>query len=368
MSKRTENALLARGFDSYLASRLANSGITLTSLKSMNPDQLSGLGLSEHEITIINSEPRPPIPEKILLSVLYKNRRTCCVCRELGKSIIVHHITEWSISRDHSENNLSILCLSCHDLAHSKKQLSQNLTENEIRNSKIKWEYDVSSLDSRTILQLKEERDVARWDWINLHRVFELVNNYDVIFEHSYLVAKLQNDGVVDDRGFIMDESLWKVGGGRKQYFIDFGGGYDIASYLSCVLDSLLSVLPVVDITPMLNSIGEIKSLVRNGSYIAIQAPFYFTSIYEGRSLRDEVKKAYYQGYGVKVEFTFEPWYCTSSSAQNGAMTGRKVQTIFGFVRDISSIDGELFISLSCLGAGTAFKRHENRVRPNFYN
>lgn len=369
MSKRTENALLARGFDSHLASRLAGSGITLSSLKNMQYSQLQSLGLNEQYIKIINSEPRPPIPEKVLLSVLYKNKRTCCVCRITQKPIIVHHINEWAISKDHSEENLAALCLECHDLAHSKKQLSQNLTSIEIKNCKKKWEHDVSKIDVITILRLKEERDVARWDWINLHRVFEILNNYDFHIEDSPFIRQLKEDNVIDERGFLIEEEHWKLGKSSQNFFIDFGrGGSNIASYLSSILEIVVTTLPVVDITPMLKSHTEIKSLVTNGSYIAVQAPFYFNSILESNSLRNEVKTAYYQGYGVRIEFTFQPWYCMSSSARNGAMTGRKVQTIFGFVRDISSIDGELFISLSCLGAGTAFKRHENRVKPNFYN
>ena len=368
MSKRTENALLARGFDSQLSLRLANSGITLSNLKSMQRSQLLELGLNDHYVSIIHSEPRPPIPVTILLSVLYKNRRTCCVCRIPQKPIILHHINEWSISRDHSEENLASLCLDCHDLAHSNKQLSQNLIPNEIKNCKRTWEYDVSNLDTQTILRLKADRDVARWDWVNIQRVFELLNNLEFDIQDSPFVTQLKKNNIIDERGFLRDEQFWELGKSTQQYFIDFGGGYDVASYLSAILEAVVNTIPVIDITPMLKNHTEIRSLVTNGSYIAVQAPFYFSSISGESSPRDEVKTAYYQGYGIKIEFTFQPWFCMSSSARNGAMTGRKVQTIFGFVRDISSIDGELVISLSCLGAGTAFKRHENRVRPNFYN
>jgi len=61
------------------------------------------------------------------------------------------------------------------------------------------------------------------------------------------------------------------------------------------------------------------------------------------------------------IEYTFDAWYCLSSSARFDAMRGRKVKTIFGFVRSIEEIDGELNISISCLSAGTAFKIHSAR-------
>ena len=366
MSKRTENALLSRGFDNQLASRLANSKITLSQLKSMSRDELLNLGISINLILTIHSEQRPPIPENELLSVLYKNRRTCCICRDTSKPIVVHHINEWAKSRDHSEANLAVLCLEHHDLAHTSKQLSQNLKPQEIYQFKATWEEDVGKIDAQTIIMLRRDNDYARWDWINIRRIFELLNNMIFQIEDSPFIRDLKGYGVIDSRGFLQNEENWTLCKDRQNYFIDFGKGSNIAAYLTNILESIVKELPIIDITPMINNKIQMKSLVKNGSYIAVQVPFYFSSISNTNSSKDEIKEAYYQGYGLKIRFTFQPWYCLSSSARYDAMCGRKVQTVFGFVRDISSIDGELVISLSCLGAGTAFKRHDNRVLTSF--
>ncbi|MBK7095058.1 MAG: HNH endonuclease [Saprospiraceae bacterium] len=62
------------------------------------------------------------------------------MARETTRSIIIHHIEEWSVSKSNEESNLVVLCLMHHDEAHSTKQLSQNLTPERIKAAKDKWE------------------------------------------------------------------------------------------------------------------------------------------------------------------------------------------------------------------------------------
>lgn len=366
MNQRTINALLSRGLASELAANLSAKGFTLKALKQMKAEKLSQIGLSKLDIKQLHAGERPPIPESTLINLLWRNRRTCCVCRKQNKSIIVHHIEEWSVSRDHSIENLAVLCLDCHDLAHTKKQLSQNLTPKELRENKIRWENIVSKQDFQTLFNLKTSRSSARWDWINCRRVFELFEELNFAISDLSKFNSLKEQGFLDDRGFITDDLKWNIDKKRRHYFLDFGGAFNIAGYLGAILEDVIKKIPVIDITPILNRRSELKVLVEMGSFISIQAPFYFSTIIDGISDVDEVKKAYYRGYNLRVEFTFQPWYCTSSSAKHGAMSGRHVQTVFGFVRDISTYDDELIISLSCLGAGTGFKRHENRIKSDF--
>lgn len=355
-----------RGIPSELAANLSAKGFTLKGLKQMKAEKLSQLGLAEHEIKRLHAGERPPISMQTLINLLWRNRRTCCVCRKPNKSIIVHHIEEWSASRDHTIKNLAVLCLDCHDLAHTKKSLSQNLTPKELRENKKRWEVIVSKQDTQTLFNLKTSRDSARWDWINCRRVFELFNKLNVTITNLSEFKSLMTSGFIDERGFITDDLKWDVGKSKRNYFLDFGGSFNISSYLDSILEVVLKSTPVIDITSILNKRNELKALVDMGSFISLQAPFYFKVIEKGCSENEEIKQAYYRGYNLRVEFTFESWYCTSSSAKYGAMSGRHVQTVFGFVRDVFMCEDELVISLSCLGAGTGFKRHENRIKSDF--
>ena len=56
---------------------------------------------------------RTSIPGDLAADVLFASDNTCCVCRERGKSLQIHHVDE-----DPSNNvfeNLSVLCFQCHD-------------------------------------------------------------------------------------------------------------------------------------------------------------------------------------------------------------------------------------------------------------
>jgi len=56
---------------------------------------------------------RVSIPSDLVADVIFASDSTCCVCRERGKAVQVHHVDE-----DPSNNtfaNLAVLCLECHN-------------------------------------------------------------------------------------------------------------------------------------------------------------------------------------------------------------------------------------------------------------
>lgn len=147
----TEKALMARGFDSELAASIRQQGYTLESLKLEGDENLSALGLSQAQVELLRREPRPPIPTEDLTRVLFDNRWVCCVCRNVSRPIIVHHIREWSNSRDHTPANLAVLCSLHHGEAHTQRHLEQNLTGPRIVQFKAMWEAQVRQDDATAI-------------------------------------------------------------------------------------------------------------------------------------------------------------------------------------------------------------------------
>jgi len=149
----TEKALLERGLDSQKSREIIRNGYTLEALATLNVDKKKALGLSEDDIQMIFINERPKIPYDIVNNLLFKCRNTCCICRDSSKPIIIHHIKEWNVSKDNSESNLVVLCVEDHDKVHTKKELSHNLTSEEIKSSKHKWEEEVNRLDREVINQ-----------------------------------------------------------------------------------------------------------------------------------------------------------------------------------------------------------------------
>jgi hypothetical protein len=360
MTKSTVTALMARGLDSTLSERIAHKGHTLSALKGLTEKQLMELGLSATQAEAILSESRPPIPPTTVNLVLYKNRRTCCVCRVSNQPVIIHHIDEWAKSRSHAEKNLAVLCLDCHDDAHTKRQLSQNLTADEIAAAKERWESDVEQLDAKSILKLKHQSDYSNWTWINIPRIYELAQRLNITVWKDRRFNHLREKGLIDLEGNLNIENVHSINRESHNWFLDFGDGYLVAGYLDSLVCSLLERLPIIDITASMKK-HWLKSTISAGDYIAAQLPFYFKNIEDAKDT-NRTRKAYFRGNSIRIEYTFDSWYCLSSSARFCATAGRKVQTFFGLVRSILEEDDELVITISCLAAGSSFTQHPAKI------
>ena len=84
---------------------------------------------------------RQPIEEKTVQKLLENSNFLCCLCKgEKSHAYIIHHIVEYSISKDNSYNNLAVLCTSDHDLAHRKGvALTDKISEKQIKVAKQNW-------------------------------------------------------------------------------------------------------------------------------------------------------------------------------------------------------------------------------------
>jgi len=133
----------------------------------------------------------------------------CCICRDPAKGIIIHHIIDWHISRNHNEDNLIVLCLDHHDLAHTKKDLSLNLTPERLSQLKTKWIDEVNFKDSQAILGLIG--DWSRCDYVNINRIFELFLNFNINPSSFKTFASVLHYSIIDRKGLISSISEWKV-------------------------------------------------------------------------------------------------------------------------------------------------------------
>lgn len=371
MSKATINALINRGIDTALANNLANAKYTLAKLKMMSEEELITLGVSKEQVSILFSEKRPPIPNDISNRVLYRNRYTCCVCRNSQKSVILHHIKEWSISRDHSEKNLAVLCLEHHNDAHTTKGLAISLSSDRVQECKKFWEKDCETKDIIEIFRLKDLSNQASWGWINIRRLFEMFFQKKLsITSKNFNIntfSILKSNGFLDHNNILISDEKWPISLEKKRwYFNDFYEGMYIADYLNSLLEMTLKTTPIIDITKNIREKSWLRSMVDIDSFICLQAAFYFRDIEKSENNRTNIREAYYQAHGIKIKYTYESWYCLSSSARFCWMSGHVTQTIIGRVRSIIDEDGELIINISCIAAGSYFMEHSARKQHSY--
>jgi len=72
---------------------------------------------------------------------MFDNDHTCCICRERGKDVLIHHIDGDKNNNDPA--NLAILCLDCHSKVTGERGLGRKYSELEVKKYKRNWEYMV---------------------------------------------------------------------------------------------------------------------------------------------------------------------------------------------------------------------------------
>lgn len=140
-SKKILN-LLGAGLNSELAQKVVAADFSLTKLREA-PKQELIQHFDDHEVELIwKVVRRKPIPPDTLQRLVEECSWKCCVCWNYQEDspIIIHHIEEHSKTGDDSYDNLVILCLNHHAMAHSKWEISRHpLPSERIRTLKREW-------------------------------------------------------------------------------------------------------------------------------------------------------------------------------------------------------------------------------------
>ncbi|MBX4900373.1 HNH endonuclease [Rhizobium bangladeshense] len=158
--------LLQYGISQELGERAIACGLTVTKIRALSQKDLREKGFTPPESkALIDAVRRKEIDEEVLLTLLENSNYVCNVCKGVkGRSFIVHHIDEYSVSQNNSYDNLIVLCPTGHDTAHrSPNQLTMSITPQMLRYNKANWEVEVKRVNAdRAIKHNKSEFSAAR--------------------------------------------------------------------------------------------------------------------------------------------------------------------------------------------------------------
>ena len=83
------------------------------------------------------SKTRTEIPKDTVAKVQFDSDRTCCVCRERGKPIQIHHIDENPSNNDPA--NLAVLCFDCHHQTQLRGGFDRKLDGQQVVEFRDDW-------------------------------------------------------------------------------------------------------------------------------------------------------------------------------------------------------------------------------------
>ncbi|WP_339259763.1 HNH endonuclease signature motif containing protein [Paenibacillus sp. FSL R5-0713] len=355
--KSTVRALLQRGVPSDFANNIASIGYTLDKLKQINTEKLVEMGFSQETADIINKEKRPPIPSNVLNKVLYESNYSCCICKK-NKEIIVHHIVPWEESKSHHEDNLVVLCLEHHGEAHTKHELSLNLTRERLLHAKRQWLEEVKEINKNLILDLPKPA-FSFFDYFNINRLCELFE------QRGINLCELSNYDYLFDAGFINKDGSfkpilkWNVSSRDiKYYWIGFFEGTYINRYIKDGFQSLLKKMDPIILNDIWNK-SQIEALITPGVFFVVQGAFYFKNISGKYGGIGQQTKGYRRANGIRIEFEFDSWYCNSSSSKSH-LSGRSVITAYCISRSVIKSENELIVFCTVLAIGNGFENITN--------
>jgi hypothetical protein len=138
---------------------------------------------------------------------MHECRRICCVCREKGKPLVLHHTNEWAESHSHDEELLVVICANCHGEAHTKRELSRNLTPEELLNHRALWAARVAELEASILLDRDANRDALGiaplWDYFNHRRISRTAAELSIDPKSLPSFARIAQAAPLDDTGAI---------------------------------------------------------------------------------------------------------------------------------------------------------------------
>ena len=80
---------------------------------------------------------RVAIETSVSAQVLFESDRTCCVCRDRGLAVQIHHIDE--DPGNNAPENLSVLCLQCHNETQLRGGFGRKLDASQITEFRDDW-------------------------------------------------------------------------------------------------------------------------------------------------------------------------------------------------------------------------------------
>lgn len=356
---KTDKALLARGIDEAQIEYFRQRNLSLSELRILSDEELQKHGLRDEQIKTLRPNSRKKIPAQTLLRLLYESKRICCICRNPDRPIVIHHIDEWNNSHDNSYDNLVVLCIEHHEEAHTTRRMARSLFPAEVRDAKKKWIEEVKRQDAKIVSEKFSTNSSSRWDYVNLHRFYELLlesrirelNEGGVTIE---LQPELIAHNIIDRKGYINDANEWEAMKPGSSHLYDFSRGFLLVHYIKKQLDHALSKIPLIDITDKFKR-NLFESTLKPGDYFFLQRAFYFKAQNNHTQWKGQLRKAYTQSKKekLKLEFVFDAYETTSCSAKNLILTGH---TNISIVAKIVSITeqpmGYITACCSCIAIG----------------
>jgi hypothetical protein len=308
---------------------------------------------------------RKAIAMKLRLKLMYDSQYLCAVCQQRGSHI--HHIDK--DNSNNQEDNLVVLCTNHHDDAHTKRELSQNLTPSALRDAKRKWLTSVDEQRSLTAtmagqLSLTGNNSLSSigitWGYINHRRVGQLAKpallDLNAKSYFHYCVAK----GIIDRRGILIKPARAKSANSYIQNAVydwyEHGDDQRLHSIYTTFVDQISRSVRPIHLERESWTKNRIKSLVRAGDFVFLNRAFYFKGLKETRT--NQQRQVYTFKQKIRVEFFVDTINMFGTTSMTVSFSGRKVCAALVQVKSMEEKKGTLVLYCTPIALGVGFGKN----------
>lgn len=307
---------------------------------------------------------RTAIPQKTKLKIMYDSQYACVVCQKRGSHI--HHIDQNNSNND--EKNLVFLCTDHHDEAHTKYQLSQNMSPTVLLDAKEKWLGEV--LNNRELsstlsgqLASTQEHPIASiglaWGYINHKRVGQIANpevlTVDELDYFNYCVAR----GIIDKKGILIKPKNVDYSNSYTSNTVydwyEYGDDQRLHKVYSAFVDKISkSSCPIHLDTGKIDK-DFVYGLVRPGMFLFLDKSFYFKNISE--TSQNQQRKVHNTQGDIKIEFYIDTVNMFGTTSITISFSGRKSCAALLQLKSYEEIDSKLILHCTAIALGVGFNK-----------
>ncbi len=302
---------------------------------------------------------RQKVPKSLQTSLMYESAFVCVICQE--ESCHIHHI-----DRDHANNkedNLVVLCLKHHDEAHTRKQLSKNLTRADIKEAKKKWCKAVADKRS-SIATVSGQKALHNnppgicWGYINHQRVVQMADPNRLDPEKKKSFRYCVNQGLIDQNAVVIKPhslpQATSVIKGTIYNWFEFGDDQRVHLIYTALVDQIASSCDVVHMEPLMWKKSYVKERVKPGALLFLNQALYFkrvnsTNDNEHRRCRRFKRK-------IEIVFHVDTRNMFGVSSITASFTGHKSCASLVQFKSFEKInDGKLILHCTPIALGVGF-------------
>jgi hypothetical protein len=309
---------------------------------------------------------RPAIAAALKSKLLYDSAYVCAVCQDSG--VHIHHVDENPANNNPS--NLIVVCSKHHDEAHTRRQLSQNLTPSALKDAKANWEGTVRTKRQQQATLRGQVDSVGRdsffavgiaWGYINHKRVAQMLSPSILASVDQSLFAICQQRQLVDQHGILIKpadapQADSYIHGSVYDWF-EFGDDSRLHRLYSEFVDQISLAARPVHLSSMAWSRSEAESLVEPGGFIFAVRAFHFKAVSETQS--NEHRQVHASARSLAVEFFIDTEDMFGTTSMTVSFSGRQVCAALLHVKSKDSgAGGSMTLRCTPIALGVSFQRN----------